>query len=73
MGWIGGEGERVSRSKSNNREDWARAWTTYTGIPGSWVLRLLHSSMRQTRSLLLSRARAAVLGQVRSSYREILD
>lgn len=46
MGWMGGEGERVPRSKSNNREDWARAWTTHTGVPGGWVLRLLHSSMR---------------------------
>jgi len=73
MGWMGGGGERMSRSKSNNREDRARARTTYTGVPGGWVLRLLHSSMKQKRSLLLSQARIAVQGQVRSSYREILD
>jgi hypothetical protein len=62
----------MSRSKSNNREDRARARTARTGVPGGWVLRLLHSSMRQKRSLLLSRARTAVLEQARS-YREILD
>jgi hypothetical protein len=73
MGWIGGERERVPRSKSNNREDQARAWTPYTGVPGGWVLMLLYSSTRQKRSLLLSQARTAVQGQVRSSYREILD
>lgn len=67
IGWMGGEGECMSRSKSNNREDRARAWTTYTSVPGGWVLRLLHDSMRQKISLLLSQARTAVQGQVRSS------
>ena len=70
MGWMGGEGERMPRSKSINRENRARAWTTYTSVPGGWVLRLLHGSMRQKISLLL---RTAVQGQVRSSYREIPD